>query len=149
VGEHHLARIGFGLGPGEPELFRRPGTEHAVAPCRRLELELLVVRELLLEAFLALVKGGHRDLSGRAGSDGNDLAYRGKMAKSTRRRRGRRSRRKVRGAASLCSPPRSARFPAPVGQHVSRESCRPRRRGPRIQRSHGTTWISSSHGTRR
>src|ERR1043166_4631075 len=58
-GEHHLAGVGIGVRAGKPELFRRPLTQHAVAPGGRLELELLVVREPLLEAFLALVEGGH------------------------------------------------------------------------------------------
>src|SRR5262249_42351066 len=64
----------------EPELLGRPCPEHAVAPRGRLESELLVVRELLLEAFLALVEGGHG--GPRAGA-GMDLAYRAVIAKST------------------------------------------------------------------
>src|SRR5262249_31704879 len=47
------------FGAGEPELLGSPQTEQLVAPRRRLESQLLVVRELLLETFLALVECGH------------------------------------------------------------------------------------------
>src|SRR5262249_52909320 len=59
------------LGAGEPELGRRPQAEHLVAARGRLELELLVDRELFLETFLALVERGHACLavSGAAGAD--------------------------------------------------------------------------------
>src|SRR6516225_10629295 len=78
-GNHDLARISVGVGAFESELFRRPCSEHAVAPRGRLELELLVVRELPLEAFLALVEGGH----GGPRRTGDGLAYPWKVAKST------------------------------------------------------------------
>src|SRR5262245_61379010 len=56
---HDFLRIGLGLGSGHAELFGGPQAEHLVAPRHRLELYFLVVRELLLKAFLALVEGCH------------------------------------------------------------------------------------------
>src|SRR5262249_59271469 len=54
-----LLRIGFRLGAGESHLLCRPQAEQLVAPRGRLESQFLVVGELLLEAFLALVERGH------------------------------------------------------------------------------------------
>ena len=61
----HDDRFGIGVGvrAGHAELSGRPQPQHLVAPGRRLEAQLLVVGELLLEAFLALVERGHSCLS--------------------------------------------------------------------------------------
>jgi DNA-binding transcriptional LysR family regulator len=62
---HYLLGIGVGVGPRKTELLRSPMPEHPVAPGDRLEPELLIVRELLFECFLALVEGGgHAGLVG-------------------------------------------------------------------------------------
>src|SRR5262249_43082590 len=63
ISHDHLLGVRIGLGAGEPELPRRPQAEHLVAARGRLELELLVDRELLLETFLALVERGHACLA--------------------------------------------------------------------------------------
>ena len=44
---------------GNAELLGGPQSEQFVAPCVRLEAEFLVMSELLLEAFLALVQRAH------------------------------------------------------------------------------------------
>ena len=59
VRHHHRLGIGFGVGAGKTELLRRPQAEQLVAPGIGPEPEFLVVRELLLETFLALVERGH------------------------------------------------------------------------------------------
>src|SRR5262249_23601488 len=59
VGDRALLGVGFRGRPGYAELLGGPQAEQLVAAGVRLELELLVVRELLLEAFLALVERGH------------------------------------------------------------------------------------------
>ena len=59
VGHHDLLRVGVGGGAGHAHFFRRPQAEQLVAPGIRLEAQLLIMRELLLEAFLALVERRH------------------------------------------------------------------------------------------
>src|SRR5262249_57693729 len=54
-----LLRIGLGLGAGESHFLCRPQAEQLVAPRGRLESQFLVVGELPLEAFLALVERSH------------------------------------------------------------------------------------------
>ena len=49
-------RVAVGLGAGKAELFRGPEAEELVAARGGLEPQFLVVSELLLEAFLALVE---------------------------------------------------------------------------------------------
>jgi hypothetical protein len=51
--------VGVGVGAALAQLFGRPQAEHLVAAGLRLEQELLVMREFLLEAFLALVESAH------------------------------------------------------------------------------------------
>src|SRR5262249_7146177 len=62
-GGDHFLGVSVGFGPGDAELLRGPQPEQPVAPCDRLEFELLVVGELLLEPFLALVERGHSCLA--------------------------------------------------------------------------------------
>ena len=59
VGHHDLFGVGLGIGALAPELLGGPKPEQLVAPGRRLEFQLLVVRELLLETFFTLVERGH------------------------------------------------------------------------------------------
>ena len=59
VRDDDLLGIGLGLGRRKSELARRPQSEQLVATSIRLEPQLLVMGELLLEAFLALVERGH------------------------------------------------------------------------------------------
>src|SRR5436853_333810 len=59
VGHDDLFRIGVRRIARDAELFGGPQAEHLVAPRVRLEAQLLVMDELLLETFLALVEGGH------------------------------------------------------------------------------------------
>src|SRR5260370_15575681 len=59
IRDHDLLGIGFRSRAGEPELLRRPQAKELVAARRRLELQLLVMGKLLLEAFLTLVERGH------------------------------------------------------------------------------------------
>ena len=59
VGHHDFLGIGVRVGALEAELLGGPKPEQLVAPGRRLELQLLVMRELLLETFLTLVERGH------------------------------------------------------------------------------------------
>src|SRR6266516_4897564 len=66
IRQHDVLRISVGIGPGEPELLRRPQAEKFIATGGRLESQFLVVSELLLEAFLALVECGHGLLARRA-----------------------------------------------------------------------------------
>src|SRR5438045_1701596 len=82
-GEHDVLGVDFGIGSGEAKLLRGPQADELVAPGIRLELELLVVRELLFEAFLALVEGGHGGPRDGMFNADISLAYRGKIAKST------------------------------------------------------------------
>src|SRR4029079_18763763 len=56
VGQHDFLGIGFGVGAAFAENAGRPQPEHLVTAGHRLEAQLLVMRELLLEAFLALVE---------------------------------------------------------------------------------------------
>src|SRR5580704_5121992 len=51
--------IGLRRGTGEPELFGSPQPDELVAPRLRPEPYLLVMREFLLEAFLAFVEARH------------------------------------------------------------------------------------------
>src|SRR5712691_11391848 len=90
VREHHLLGVGLGVGAGEAELLGGPQPGELVAPRGRLEPQLLVMRELLLEPFLALVERGHAGPRCREHvptpkerTCSRGLAYRGKMAKST------------------------------------------------------------------
>src|SRR5216684_21062 len=71
IGHDHLLGISLGLRARKSELLRRPQPEQLVAARARLEFELLVASELLLETFLALVESGHACLaaSGAAGVD--------------------------------------------------------------------------------
>src|SRR3979411_456211 len=89
LGDDDLLGIGGGVGSGEAELFGGPQAQQAVAARRRLELEIFVVSELLLEAFFALVECGHGGGSrviiypaGRVGDDWR-LAYRVGAGKAT------------------------------------------------------------------
>jgi hypothetical protein len=59
VMHHDRKRVAVGFGAGKAELFRGPQTQHLVAPRGRLELEVLIVRELLFEGFFAPVECGH------------------------------------------------------------------------------------------
>ena len=59
VGGDDFLGIGIDLGAGEAELLCGPLSQELVAPGGRLELQLLVMRKPLLEAFLALVERGH------------------------------------------------------------------------------------------
>src|SRR5580704_12312551 len=59
VRDHDLLGIGLRGRAGEAELLRRPQAEQLVAAHCGLELELLVMGKLLLEAFLTLVEIGH------------------------------------------------------------------------------------------
>jgi hypothetical protein len=61
VAHDQRERIAVGLGAGKSQLFRSPMADELVAACGGFEPELLVVSELLLKAFLALVERGHRD----------------------------------------------------------------------------------------
>jgi hypothetical protein len=71
IGHDDVLGIGVGLGAGQAELLRRPPAEELVAAGVRLESELLVMGEPLLETFLALVESRHISLSiqmkGKAG----------------------------------------------------------------------------------
>src|ERR1700720_2939691 len=55
-GQDDGACIVLSFGAAQAELSRRPETKHLVAARSGLEPEFLVVRELLLEAFFALVE---------------------------------------------------------------------------------------------
>src|SRR5437660_1339734 len=59
VGGDDFLGIGIDRGAGEAELLGGPLSQELVAPGGRLELQLLVMRELLLKAVLALVERGH------------------------------------------------------------------------------------------
>src|SRR5262245_53854364 len=67
IGEDDLFRIGFRVVSGFAQDSRRPQPQHLVPARRRLESECLVMRELLLEAFLALVE--RRDHVALVGDD--------------------------------------------------------------------------------
>jgi hypothetical protein len=54
-----LFRIGIRRRAGEAELFGCPQAEQLVAACPGLEPDFLIVHELELEAFLALVETAH------------------------------------------------------------------------------------------
>src|SRR4029434_4301975 len=93
----------------------RPMSEQLVAPSVGLKSQLLVMRELLLEAFLAFVERGHAALvvlfNGRAERwhpYASGLAYRLGIAKSTIAIQGARAA----SARRLCSATRWARFGA-------------------------------------
>src|SRR5215472_14005702 len=57
---HECLGVGLRVRARERKLPGRPQADKLVAASRRLELELLVVHELSLETFLALVETGHR-----------------------------------------------------------------------------------------
>jgi hypothetical protein len=63
IGDDDLLGIGLGVGTALAHHAGRPQAEQLVLARRRLELQVLVVLELLLEGFLALVERGH----GRSG----------------------------------------------------------------------------------
>src|SRR5262245_56732442 len=64
VGEHNLLCIGFGVTAAFAQDSRRPQAKHLVPAGHSLEFELLVMRELLFEAFFALVEcRGHAALA--------------------------------------------------------------------------------------
>src|SRR5665647_419702 len=63
VGEHDLLGVSLGIGAAFAELAGGPEPQQLVAASHRLESQLLVMRELLLEAFLALVECGHAALA--------------------------------------------------------------------------------------
>src|ERR1700722_10185818 len=54
-------RVTVRLGAGKPQFFRSPMADKLVAARGGFEAKLLVVSELLLEAFFALVERGHPD----------------------------------------------------------------------------------------
>src|SRR5438128_778425 len=56
-------RVGRRRVAGQPELLRGPQAEQLVAPRRDLEADFLAVRELVLEALLAVIEGRHESLS--------------------------------------------------------------------------------------
>ena len=59
VGQHDFLCIGLRIRAAFTENAGRPEPEHLVAAGHRLEAKLLVMRELLFEAFLALVECRH------------------------------------------------------------------------------------------
>ena len=59
IGHDHLLGIGLGIVARNPHLLRRPQAEKLVAPGDDLELKLLIVLELRLGGFLAVVKRVH------------------------------------------------------------------------------------------
>src|SRR5690349_17243192 len=59
VGHHHRLGVGVRIGTMLAELLGRPEAQHAVAARGGPKPQLLVMRELPLEAFLALVERGH------------------------------------------------------------------------------------------
>ena len=59
IAHHDGLGVAFRLGGVKAEFFRGPQAEELVAARGGLESQLLVMRELLLEAFLALVERGH------------------------------------------------------------------------------------------
>ena len=59
IGHDHLLGIGLGIVARDPHLLRRPKAEKLVAPGDDLELKLLIVLELRLGGFLAVVKRVH------------------------------------------------------------------------------------------
>src|ERR1700730_15583988 len=63
-GQDHLLGVGVGLRSRQSQFLRGPNAEHPVAPRSGLEPQLFVMRELLLESFLALVERGHACLAG-------------------------------------------------------------------------------------
>jgi hypothetical protein len=65
IGHHDRLGVGLRFGAGEPELVGGPQAEQLVAAGIGLEPQFLVVGELLLETFLALVERGHSSLPGR------------------------------------------------------------------------------------
>src|SRR5262249_25591407 len=56
VGQYDLLRIGLRVGPALSKNAGGPKAQHFVAARRCLETKLLVMRELLFEAFFALVE---------------------------------------------------------------------------------------------
>src|SRR3954447_22104634 len=56
VGANDVLGVGFGLDVAQPHLPGGPFAEQSVAPSRDAEAHLLVVRELGLERFLAVVE---------------------------------------------------------------------------------------------
>src|SRR5262249_9881963 len=123
----HVAGISLGVGAGEAELLGRPKSEHLVAPGDRLEPQLLVVREALLEILLALVEGGgHAGLAAAWERSAACIKRRNPQINSARARLPAGENRRAR----LCPRGPSARFPERSGRHL--ESSRPvPRRGPR------------------
>ncbi len=63
IGDDDLLGVGVGLRARHPELRRRPQAEQLVAARVRLEAQLFVMGELLLETFLAFVERGHACLA--------------------------------------------------------------------------------------
>src|SRR5450631_3941615 len=59
VRQDHFLREGLRTGAGQPKLGRRPQAHPLIAARAGLELELLIMRELLFEAFLALLETAH------------------------------------------------------------------------------------------
>ena len=62
IGEYDFLGVGFSVGAGLAEFFGSPQAQQLVAAGYCLELKLLVMRELLFEAFFALVECGHAAL---------------------------------------------------------------------------------------
>src|SRR5262245_8207108 len=85
-GHHHRLAIGLRLRARKPELLGGPQAKKLVAARGRFESQLLVMRELLLETFLALVECGHaRPLACERNADSQmRLAYRVTPVKATR-----------------------------------------------------------------
>src|ERR1700719_880486 len=118
IGHHHRFRVILRLGAAEAEFFRRPQTDELVAPRGRLELEFLIVRELLLEAFLALIERGHAsrpdvawNLATRLPPCISGMRRQGNRDASTHRRCGARGA----GLCRLYSASRSASLPSRRG----------------------------------
>ena len=63
IGNDDLLGVGLGVGPGLAQLLGGPKAQQLVAAGVRLEAQLLVMRELLLEGILALVERAHGPIS--------------------------------------------------------------------------------------
>ncbi len=73
IGRHHLLGVGVRVGARPAELLGRPQPEQPVAARGDLELGLLVMAVLGLEAFFPVVEGGHV-VSGSLNGVGDKLA---------------------------------------------------------------------------
>src|SRR6516162_9597966 len=134
-GCHECLGVGLRVRARERKLPGRPQADKLVAASRRLELELLVVDELSLETFLALVETGHsvprasrraglpaacrrchlRPCITGCGGQGNIMAERFAHDAGSGRAL----------AYRLCSPPRSASLRRWTRRHDCRPWCAP------------------------